>query len=367
LISKGADKIDSAAVDKLSPLMLAARTADHDTTADMQIDTLRLFLEDIDFSDAADMSTDGWRALMLMFFPRKSHDSTFHWLLQNLASEITMHFHKAKVANILCFIAVECDPRLQFLSPMLRFGNDLVGNVLDMKSSWGSTPVHESILHRSHTAGLITKGADPHLTCDIWEGLWDLSESPKSPTSFAMLSSRMFCHWRESLRHSGLDLEEFVKRECENGSAVDEGWIEATLLLLFQSETSSFRRAIKPMGPCDNCNLPFDHCGLNIFVEVEWCLDLERIKKRYISQAAKDKMMTAITRPESSSQQPEKNEEEEAGLYCPCVHNFTFVCCACWKAIQDPNHKHWDTSETTSSAAIEDSSDCEDSPFLLSI
>lgn len=199
---------------------------------------------------------------MLMFFPRKSHDLTFHWLLQSVASEITMHFHEAKFANILCFITVECDPHLQFLSSMLRFGNDHVGSVLDMKSSWGSTPIHEIIMHRSHTAGLITKGANPRLTCDIWEGLWDLNESPKSPTSLTMLSSRMFYHWRESLHHLGVDFEDFVKRECENGSVVDEAWNKDTLLLLFQSELPPFYGAIEPMGPCDRCNLSSIIVGL---------------------------------------------------------------------------------------------------------
>jgi len=284
-----------------------------------------------------------------------------------------MHFQEARVARTWCQIIVCCDPHSQFTSSLLRIGNDHTGSVLDVKTSWGLAPIHESIINCSHTADLIMKGANLHLTCDIW----NRSESPKSPTSLAMLSSWTFNHWRESLHDSGVGLEDFVKKECESGSVVDEGWNEDTLLLLFQSEIEGVRRACDES--CDRCNtmLWLDIYGNSSFwtqisIEVNWYLGLEKFKKRHAGHAGKDKVLAANTGLENGDQQEEEDAEEEdveegEGIHCPCVQEYTFVCWECWRELQDPNHEHWDTSETSSSAAIEELSDWEDSPFLLSI
>ena len=354
LISEGAEKSQATSDNFRSPLMLAP--AGH--YQDMQIDTLRLFQEEIDFSEEADSCSDGWRVLFFII-DQGRNDLTFHWLLQNFTSEIMVHFNEKQFANLLGFAIGMCAPSMQFVPSMLSLRINNIKEALDIwPADWYSV-LHRSIIDGHFTTDLILKGANIHLRG--W--LENLSNTPKSPTSLAMLSSQMFYHWRASLHGAGVNIEDYVRNECENGAAVDEGWSEDTLLFLLRLEFPSLY-VTERVPCCDRCFSWVNDCRGAVAVEVNWCLELDMIKRRDIGQAMNDDEPVASLRPENE----ENNSDGEVGkgLYCPCVQELSFVCWDCWKEIQDPNHEHWDSADELSCDAIEELSDSEFSPFHLS-
>ena len=175
-----------------------------------------------------------------------------------------------------------------------------------------------------------------------------------SPTSYAMLSSKSFYFWRESLQLAKVNIEDFVKQECKISSVTDEGWEEDTLLRLFRSTLSPVQL---PHGLCSRCSDDYGFGWLDIAIEVSWCLELEKIKTRSIEWVESNEIFQKNTGLAIENL-------EGKGIHCPCVQDHDFVCWPCWVELKDPDHQHESDNDETSSSTTDELSDWEDSPFL---
>ncbi len=327
-----------------------------------QIDTMRLFLNDLDFTGDADLSSDGgltngWGVIETLYF--SGSVGLTRWLLQNVPWEVNPHFVKDYFRLFLSWAIYRSDPQLHYVPFILGCANPHFREMVDMEGVRGTTPLFESILNRSSAPDLIREGANVHklLYFDICH------RSRVSVTWIAMLSSEMFYYWRHSLLNSGVCIEHFVKQECENNWIVEEGWTEVSLLRLFQLE---FAPTHGSGGDCDRCHLWCVYKPGLLEVEVGWCVELERIKRNYVGLASSDGILT--TSLELRDDEQAENTDETTGLFCPCVRQFTFVCPHCLLVLKATDHEHRDTYESEDSSSAgndpDDLSDWEDSPFL---
>ena len=313
-----------------SPLMLASMS--QSPSPDAQIDTLRIFLNEFDFSNDADRSVDGWRALFLYVDTRRGNEITFDWLLRNCLSEITRNFNRKEFVVIIHWINVYS--RFLLTSLLLSLGSETIKRKFDGPIPSECPVIHKSIDFQRGTVALIRWGMNIHTPHDLKEP--DMSFLGLiSPTSYAMLSSRTFHYWRKSLQLAEVNIEDFVKRECEIGTIVDEGWEEDTLLKLFQSTLPPVQLA---HSPCSKCNSGYMTYSLAVIIEVSWCLELEKIKTKGVDPVGNVQISQINTILGTEKQ-------EGKGIHCPCVQKYDFVCWECWDELKDPDHQHESDNE----------------------
>ena len=235
-----------------------------------KIDTIRIFLDDIDFLGPS-IQFNGWRAFTYLRMDSGVDDFVLDWLASSLASEINMCLGYLEDHYLIYMLnAMMVHGGLYTLLPKLtdtdgkikRVLNDLRIPLSNSCLTWthGWHLIHSSIGKWCSTyrpwnsnipALLIANGANPYLECCIRPR--QRLRRQFSPTTVAMLSSQTFFAWRENLYAAGIQIEEFVKKECKLRSAAERGWLEDSLLSLFQMCYVQNTSAAHPI--CDARNI----------------------------------------------------------------------------------------------------------------
>ena len=351
-----------------SPLFAALMVDDYEEVSSIKahVDTLRIFLDDMDFSPDASPDNDGWLALSYCTIYNSINYKVFDWLICISIPAMAANFEVSGFVDLVNRL-FDCD--LSSRWPQIPVTADRMIRALDrVPTLTGWLAIHQSIAAFRSTwdynaAGLLTKGVSPHSVCRL-----PLIEKRFTPTALAILSSMMFCRWRANLLMAGIQIQDFIEREVTAGSIQDHGWGRMSLAYLF-------KQSFAPCGGilndrCARCKVMVDERSpigdtpeLAVQVEVAWCLELEDMKR---SEGG------AIDDAESSVAF-DKQSHETRGIHCPCVRTYDFVCLLCWEALRYLDHKHGaiQRSETTPAAEIllnEDQPfEWEDSMFLLSI
>ena len=336
------------------------------TNRTAQIDTLRVFLDDLEFDPDPSQGNDGWLALSYCGIYNSFDCTVLEWLLHISIPAMAEYF---EVAGFVDLINRLLDTDLMFLWPEIPNGDDRMIRALNLcQTLTGWLTVHQSILafrttRDYNTAELLARGTSPHSVCRL-----PLVKKGFTPTALAILSSTMFCRWRENLVLADVQVEDLVKREVAVGSIRDQGWSRESLIYLFELNLAP---SDSLSTVCDRCNTVIDERSpmgeapeLAVLVEVAWCLELEDIK-RVESGPIDDNR---------SSEASDEHSHETKGICCPCVQNYEFVCLLCWDALHSHDHNHGNISRSETAPEVEilldeesDPVDWEDSMFLLSI
>ena len=257
------------------------------------IDTIRLFLDNLDFS--YDYYSDGWlfiRNLLYrrIFLPNEScahtddneRNAVTIWSLRMLAPDIKNNFVEISAAKLLQW-ALHFD-----VMDVFDFVLKILDSLIDARTEpdgystllYSFHCKHSYLRDGGYLNKLLTRGADPHLIGFKEES----SPRKETPTSLAMYSSRAFVTWRNALLQISTDLELFVRKELQQSPLEQAGWHENSLLSLFQSQIHPQIYPEVP-SPCDMCGKPLD--GLRwwrlvesrLIVELRWCRWLDSIKE----------------------------------------------------------------------------------------
>ena len=328
---------------------------------DRQIDTLRLFLDQIDLCTETAASDFSWRVLYSLL--QHSRIRTFEWLFRISILGMAGPFNRHALGILVWFLPDNSEWQTLFVSILSALDKENIE--LSINVSWF---ISQGKHVEAPLSELIRLGANVH---------------PRyfgpSPTAIAMRSSLSFHHWRNSLLLAFIDLEDFVRQECQHGSVAEAGWNEDTLLALFRLDQ---RPARQPCDVCFRCSVVRSpHDRKVVAVEIGWQLDLERLKAGVSNQAGIEKATTDpnVERDRKSMEDSMEDSmsvddamdddgeqrQSKKGIHCPCVQHFSFVCYYCWLELLD--HEHVDESADTTSSSSSELSDWEDSMFLLSI
>lgn len=233
------------------------------------IDTLRLFMDCIDFSDH---DSDGWRILLALHSTKirgcsdKEQYLPILWTLSLFSSELKDNTDENYFATMLRW-------NLPFKSSQELTGV-LLGINRNLMVDARETPNGYSTLQYMITSGsntsaqnnhaielLLGNGADPHLVSFNPH----YSSQPETPTSLALYTSSAFTQWRNALKNMSLDFEAFVKKELQRGPLREAGWCQDTLLALFRQD---FRSGAEPQYKHDFGECP--HILSALIVEPCW-------------------------------------------------------------------------------------------------
>ena len=321
-----------------------------------QVDTIRIFFDEIDFSPDAGYGVDGWLALSYCAIFSSIDNSVFDWLIHVSIPAMEANF---EVAGFVDLVNRLLDHDLPSLWPMIPNKTNQMIRALDhCRALTGWLVVHQSIAAFRSTryynaAELLARGVSPHSTCQL-----SLVRKGLTPTALAVLSSAMFCRWRANLLLAGIKMEDLIEREVNNGSIHDQGWSRASLLHLFE-------RSLAPSSGfsndrCTRCAVVIDERSptyevpeFAIQVEVGWCLELEGIKR----------CENGPVNDTDSSKALHKRSHEARGIFCPCVQTYDFVCLLCWEALHSHDHNHARISRSETAPEVEILLDEEDEPF----
>ena len=260
---------------QFSPLKLLTETTCQDGVVDA-IDTCRIFEDSYDFWDDYG---DGWAVLARsMTASDICEDSAwaefFSWFLQFSNSDIKFFYASNRVSERIRHAGPETFDSIGLL---LELGPP---GAINGQSS-GITPLVDSILtsHPEKSRMLLAWGADPHRSSFYYH-----SNSIETPLSVAMYSLRNFCSFRDALMEMNLHVEDFVRRELEQGGPLmDDGWRVETLSALLKLD---FEPGTEPALYCTSCYFGWDY---NARVQPHWQYTLERIKNgNYVQNARSD-------------------------------------------------------------------------------
>ena len=194
------------------------------------MDTVRLFLDCVDFSD---LSCDGWN--VIFEFAEEYVRFTvnpittlafFEWILKLFSQEMKASLIASEYADIMCFIAGGRD--LSALHSILRLGPK---GAVDYFCSDGFNSLLCMMAYaevRGAVSELPECGADPNCV-----GIApSISPRLESPTSLAMYSSEAFVIWLSSLADARIDINNVFERELEKGPLPEAGWTREALYML---------------------------------------------------------------------------------------------------------------------------------------
>jgi hypothetical protein len=268
-----------------------------------RIDTLRLFLHNVDLLDE---SSDGWDMFGVVLSGESYHPqanfSVLEWMLTLFLADFANHISDLNLAWFLVS-ASQCNTT-KLTEMIIATGVDISRAVF----TDGFTPIH--ILIGMGFPGdsiaairiLVQNGASLHVVGRTT----GLGANPISPfetlTSIAMLRSSTFYIWRQLIRTLGHDYAEFIAEELDQAPLADAGWTKETLLLLFNWEFT----------PVAQKRL-FCECGREI-------LHLYRTNEDWW-QTALSKIKTQEGPPEEYLESTTSKTEEHEGV------SFCWTCC----------------------------------------
>ena len=232
------------------------------------MDTLRLFVDYIDFSDPRG---DGWDALFLIYHHNYcsigdggASLELLLWLLHQSSCHLRTNFIAEKYAetlNRMCHIK-------DAASLFLELGPEKAIDTVD--KSYGYSMLMWRIAYGKDLSDIVPFSPDLHLL-----GI-DKAFSPclETPTSLAMYSSAAFAHWRDFLKDSNVDIERFAIHETEQGPLKEAGWNSHNLRRLFDLiYTPAFH--LQDVGWCCDCGDPI----WRLRVQPYWLCSLDWIRQ----------------------------------------------------------------------------------------
>ena len=232
------------------------------------MDTLRLFIDWIDFSDPRG---DGWDALFLIYHHNYSSIGVggaslelLLWLLQQSSCHLRTNFIAEKYAETLNRMCHVKDAASLFL----ELGPERAIDTVD--KPYGYSMLMWRIAYGKDLIDMVPFGPNLHLLG------FDRAFSPRfeSPTSLAMYSSAAFAHWRDFLKDSDVDMDEFVIHETEQGPLKEAGWNSHNLRRLFDLiYTPAFH--LQDIWSCCDCGDPI----WRLRVQPHWLGSLDWIQQ----------------------------------------------------------------------------------------
>lgn len=208
---------------------------------------------------------------------------------------------------------------------------------------------------------LIRRGANLHLLTDY--------KRPETPLSLALSTSAKFHFWRKALQESNVNMDDYIARACQEPPLIEDGWTEISLQALFQYSSYPViyvedERELTSIRVCPCCG--FYTLGA---IETRWQRALDKIKAGQEleggpNQIHHHEVMESVDAPideddgEWEDIDEKEGEVEEDRLW---QDQYDFLCKNCWEDCdqRDPcNRSRWIREP-------KDSSDEEDSPFLL--
>ena len=226
------------------------------TMADVEpvMDTLRIFLDCMDFSETAG---EGWATLFELGQwttcididgETAAKSTLLSWILRVTGRDVKENFLEAEYSLVLHWVLrVKKDDMTRSL---LQLGGKDAINSRSLDGGY-------SLLHERTAYGeedeeelefILMQGPDLHLTgCDE-----DFSPILETPTSLALYSHFAFAKWRYSLCVAGVDICEFVCAEMQQTPLVDAGWAVETLWALFHY-TYEIDWCLLDQEICDDC------------------------------------------------------------------------------------------------------------------
>ncbi|KAK0515563.1 hypothetical protein JMJ35_001597 [Cladonia borealis] len=218
------------------------------------MDTLRIFLDCMDFSETA---SEGWETLIEL--GEQTVDiggetvakrTLFSWILRVTGRDVEENFLEAEYSVVLCWVLrLEKDDMTRSLLQL--GGKDAINSRIGVG---GYSVLHwQTAYAEDELKFILMQGPDLHLIG------YDAYYSPilETPTSLALYSHLGFAKWRYSLCVAGIDLYEFVCAEMQQTPLVDAGWTVETLWALFHY-TYEIDWHLLNHELCENCGVELD-------------------------------------------------------------------------------------------------------------
>lgn len=245
------------------------------------IETLRLFLEQLEFLD--DINCTGLLGLRrLLLNGRCSHKSCSHpssypaaflWVLPFLQDQISLAIPSMGRGIAQLFRQTINTDDIELLTRLIP----LTGDINSKRIIKWFSPAHKLAINirrdglRESGRYLVTHGLDLHVVLDddFTDGLQHEDCTNNTPTSIAMRYSFSFFLFRKLLRDLNIDFTNFVEDELKQWPLVQAGWTQKTLLCLFEIDYTPLEM---PIMKCRIC-----HCD-GVGIETSWLSMLESLK-----------------------------------------------------------------------------------------
>ena len=260
------------------------------------MDTLRLFIDCIDFSDP---KGHGWDALFLIYHHNYSSIGDggaslelLLWLLQQSSCHLRTNFIAEKYAETLNRMCHVKDAASLFL----EIGPERAIDTVD--KPYGYSMLMWRIAYGKDLTDMAPFGPNLHLLG------FDRAFSPclETPTSLAIYSSAAFAHWREFLIKSNVDIDEFVSHETKQGPLQEAGWNSHNLRRLFDLKfMPAFH--VQDIWSCCDCGDPI----WRLRVQPYWLWSIETIQQGNNLRILDNKKARAAQDPSTNGSLPLKN------------------------------------------------------------
>ncbi|KAG8526598.1 uncharacterized protein KY384_008799 [Bacidia gigantensis] len=272
------------------------------------IDTIRLFLDCVDFSDS---SCDGWNVAMnfACHFNGKSNDYAkiyilFEWIIIQFQQEMKDNPNPGIYASMSNYVCRAEDPNA------LQLWRDLAPqSAFKQKGRYEFQILAPQLVgESSEIAHFLSRGADASCA-GINE---DISPRPETLTSLAMYSIQAFQNWTGNISEARIDIDAVLAHESKEGPVHEAGWTLETLQKLY--EFSEVNCACGDSYDCCICKKKIGQNGLKI--QPLWLYAQEKIKCGNLPQRKTFRDFFEEARAESSgemSKNLEERSEEEDG------------------------------------------------------
>ena len=190
------------------------------------MDTLRIFLDCMDFSETAG---EGWETLIELGEQTvgiggetAAKSTLLSWILRVTGRDVKENFLEAEYSLVLWWVLLlKKDDMTRSLLQL--GGKDAINSSFP---EGGYSNIHRRTAHGGRELEfMLMQGPDLHLIgCDEY-----YSPILETPTSLALYSHLTFSHWRYNLCVAGIDLCEFICAEMQQTPLVDAGWTVETL------------------------------------------------------------------------------------------------------------------------------------------
>ena len=303
-------------------LSIASESFDEFTSSEL-IDSLRQFVDLIDFSEDSD---HGWDLLLRFanqFFTLSlqcsfKDEKVLLWLLGMLASDIQERSFWGQKALMLRIVLYE-HQSLRALDCFLRLGP---ANAIDIAGIPGGYTMLHYVIKDFELPFKPLLARDPYLHTLGYDPRY--SPKPETPTSLAMYNFRTFSRWSRGFLDSGKQIDNLIDQETQEGPVFDVGWKPLTLRLLFNSDIldAFCHLSSEKVGSCADCPvlLYFGH----VAVQPYWLIMLSAIRtgtdpnhglqvekeRRYRRSAATQRSVSIDT--EEITRDPEDSKDQEA-------------------------------------------------------
>lgn len=236
------------------------------------MDTLRIFLDCMDFSETAG---EGWDTLFHLGDQTVcnggetvANRTLLSWILRVTGRDVKENFLEIQYSLILYWVLLLRHEKDDMIRSWLQFGGKDAIN--SRRGDGGYSNLHIWTAYAIDGLDFIFMQA-PDLHLIGYDDIY--SPIPETPTSLALYSTLAFTNWRISLLVARIDLCEFICAEMQQTPSVDAGWTVETLWAVFHY-TYETDWHLENHRFCDDCAMEL------VYVKVQpyWLHILTEIK-----------------------------------------------------------------------------------------